>query len=206
MQEIQVVFNNAAMTALWNNEIVGQLSDGYYENWNAGNRGWWIRAVTGNENGFIGCTREQARWKVGYCNYNLKKLVRELYGIGIDEWTVGFINIAERASGKENEDDICFAAGMIAQFVIDGYNDEQHDYEQCIRDVIDREINHISKENEWRRKYYDTIKSVFPAGTSWETIIKTVIEERDMNPRVRRRKLNKIVDQICAFVKQTSFE
>lgn len=206
MNEIQVVFNNPAMTALWNNEIVGQLSDGYYENWNAGNKSWWIRAVTGNENGFIGCTREQARWKVGYCNYNLKKLVRELYEIGIDERMVGFINIAQLACGKENEDDICFAAGMIAQFVIDNYDEECNNYEQCVRDVIEHEINHPSKQNEWCQKYYNTVKSVFPAGTCWETIVKTIVEERDINPRVRRRKLNKIVDQICGFVKQTSFE
>lgn len=83
-----VEFNDPRVVSLFNNEIVGQLSDGIYENWNAGNKRWWATATVGNEN--------KMNYYLGHFNYNIDRIRRELFKYELDERMFVYIAIADK--------------------------------------------------------------------------------------------------------------
>lgn len=198
MREITLVFKTAEMVSLWNNEIVGQLSDGYYENWRAGNKSWWINAEQGPENGFNGCDIDDVYYKLGYCNYNIKTMIRELYKYDLDRRMLGYINVAKHLAKADSDCERSYAAhaaGTIVETVL--WDDE--DYEAGVARAAEKAV---AAATEWNAEYYAALKALYPAGTTWEDIVRDLVTEKDCNPRVRRRKIGAVVNEICKFVKQ----
>ena len=121
-----IKFNDIIAVSLYNNEISGQLSDGIYENWRAGNRRWWGDVEFGETNdcGYA-----------GWFNYNLTRIRRELNRYGLGDRMYAYIMSADLYCAHDCDNTIAIAAEYTVAF-FDRAFESTKNYEKAVKEAI----------------------------------------------------------------------
>lgn len=172
-----IKFNDIIAVSLYNNEISGQLSDGIYENWHAGNRGWWSDVELGDTNdcGYA-----------GWFNYSLTRIRRELNRYGLGNRVYAYIMIAEQYCQHEYDRQIATAAEYTVGYFDRGF-EEIDDYEGAVKEAAAKIESVIAGQSSFefvQKAFQSTFSKV---GMTIEQWIMMIVPKENATERARKR-------------------
>ena len=182
-----VTFNDKQVVALYNMEVTGQLSDGLYENWNAGNCAWWGDVSYGPEN--------RSPVHLGRFNYSLKRIEKEMIEIGCDDRMTAYINSADqycditdpqqRYQFRSDVDTIMYAMQH-------GYRIAQGDYDKAF-DLAVETLTHPEQ------SFYK-VKMILNYYPDLPTAIHTIVPREFFNRQARIKLIGEVFEKMKACI------
>ena len=203
---INIVFNNPVYVSLWNNEIVGQITDGYWENYRRGNQNWATYAKLGSENGFDvnGRFEKAGTYCLGGFNYNLERLAKALCEIGIEDRVCAYLNIADVYLANECDDDIATGAEFVYDLIPSDDNNVNNNLETVITFVVEAveselNTNKLNKYANYRKEQINKTLNAFNGNI--EKMVRHIVHEDDLTERSRIQKARKVFKELNELVK-----
>lgn len=186
-----LVFADPKATVVWNYEIVGQLSDGLYENYRRGNRRFWTYASTGE--------RDMCSPVLGDWNYSINTIYRELCKVNIHNRVAAYINCVDYLLDRENmiiDDFVCECVFDLCVKV----RESTCEYREIVDNVVEMiEYDRTHSPNEFIVEMFND--SLTKSHMTVRQLVETIFTRENVSDQYNRRQFKDILSYIDDVVR-----
>lgn len=187
-----LTFSDPRCVALWNCEILGQLSDGIYENYRRGNRAFWVEAKSGEDK----CT-------ISNWNYSIKRIYREMSSCDLIDRGIAYINCAELLN-KSDWYQYRTAVEVLYDEMYDCYTKGIADIDRCAENVATHfdDSSMYKVGDSWQKYIYEKVREFAKSvNMNVKDIAKIAFCPENVNDRYNRKVYKEILEKIEGVVK-----
>lgn len=202
-----IEFADRRHTGLWNNEITGQLSDGYYENYKRNRQCWWNEAKTTKRN-YVSFTNDRVIRPE--FPFNLRRMSRQLFSYGLFVRMNAYVNGALLDDSSDNRT----AIEQLGAIMYNQYVSQRNDYETAVDNATNAVIELLNDTerqaaDSWTRYVVENINELLTVRclsrfkstrSKVRAAVQIIWTREDSTDKAIKSKLYQLIDEIQSIV------